>query len=414
MIVVANWSLEFARSSSASCIATIMKNTATNRKRIGLAVVNGMHSESIVWDTDLKGFAIRRQRTGVSYMLKTRVKGRIRWFTIGRHGQPWTPETARKRALQILNDPSVADKPPPETTQSFSVVAEQFLQNHGTKIKQSTLGEYRSLVTHYLLPAFGRLTLDSITRADISAAHARWKAKPRAANHALSVLSKLMTWAEDQGYRAEGTNPCRRVQRYKENKRERFLQLEEIRRLGKALDQAADGDLVGPFALAAIRLLILTGARLSEILTLEWSFVDFERKLLLLPDSKTGKKPIVLNDAAIVVLKALPRFERNPYVIVGNRHRQHLVNLHKPFQIVRELAGLEGVRIHDLRHTWASLAVASGGSLPVLGRHLGHMLPQTTARYAHLTDDPVRVLAQSTGKTIQEALSGRAKRKVGK
>ncbi|MDQ8699246.1 site-specific integrase [Hyphomicrobium sp. LHD-15] len=388
-----------------------MQKPSTNRKRIGLAAVNALPVNSIVWDADLKGFCIRRQRSDVSYMLKTRVKGRIRWFTIGRHGQPWTPDTARKRALQILADPLVADKPPLETTQTFSAVAEQFLENHGTKIKDSTLQEYRSLVNNYLLPAFGRLSLDSITRADISEAHARWKAKPRAANHALSVLSKLMTWAEDQGYRAEGTNPCRRVQRYKENKRERFLQLEEIRRLGKALDEAADRDLVGPFALAAIRLLVLTGARLSEILTLEWSFVDFERKLLLLPDSKTGKKPIVLNDAAIVVLKALPRFERNPYVIVGNRHRRHLINLHKPFQIVCGLARLDGLRMHDLRHTWASLAIAAGGSLPVLGRHLGHMLPQTTARYAHLTDDPVRVLAQSTGKTIDRALRGQDSKK---
>lgn len=382
-----------------------MAKTSPLRKRIGLAVVNAMPANTIIWDTDLKGFCARRQRADVSYMLKTRVKGRIRWYTIGRHGQPWAPETARKRALEILVDPASADKPAVETTQAFAKVAEQFLENHGTKIKASTLKEYRSLVNTYLLPAFGKLPLDSITRADISQAHAGWKACPRAANHALSVLSKLMTWAEDQGYREEGTNPCRRVQRYKENKRERFLQADELARLGAALEKAAAENLVGPYAIAAILLLVLTGARLSEILTLEWKFVDLERKLLLLPDSKTGKKPIVLNEAAITILKGLPRFERNPYVIVGHRYASHLVNLHKPFQLIRDLAELDELRIHDLRHTWASIAVASGGSLPVLGRHLGHLLPQTTARYAHLTDDPVRKLAQDTGAAVSKALS---------
>lgn len=392
-----------------------MDSTTTFRKKIGLAIIQALPPGATVWDTEIKGFCARRQKSeAVSYMLKTRVDGRIRWFTIGRHGQPspsgqvWAPDTARKQAIKILANPAAFERPDPEQELSFATVAEQFLENHGAKIKSSTLHEYRSLMRMYLLPAFGAKRLVSITRADVSSAHAGWKDVPRAANHALSVLSKLMTWAEDQGYRPEGANPCQRVQRYKENKRERFLTKEELARLGAALDRAEAERITGPYAIAAMRLLIFTGARLNEIMTLEWSHVDLERRMIFLPDSKTGQKPLTLNDAALKVLKELPRFANNPHVIVGHRYGSHLINLQKPWQAIRTLAGLESVRIHDLRHTFASVAVASGGSLPVLGRQLGHTQPQTTQRYAHLADDPVRQLTQATGEVLDAALRQRS------
>jgi integrase len=304
-----------------------------------------------VRDTELKGLCARRQRgTAVSYLLKTRLNGRIRSFTIGRHGQPWTPDTARKHARDILSNPSIADKPSDDITQPFTQAAERFLDNHGPKLKPSTLADYRRLVHSHLVPVFGKMRLDAITRADVSNAHAKWKDNPRTAKYVLAIMSKLMTWAEDQGHRADDTNPCRRVQRYKENKREYFMQPDELARLGQALDTASTESLISPFAHAAILLLILTGARLNEILTLQWAHVDLGRRMLFLPDSKTGQKPITLNDAAIAILNALPRFAHNPYVIVG-RHGAHLANLTKPWHLVRKLAGLDNVRIHDLRHT---------------------------------------------------------------
>jgi integrase len=251
---------------------------------------------------------------------------------------------------------------------------------------------------------FGPSPVAAISYAEVSAALIRWQHHPRAANYALAILSKIMSWAERHEFRPRNTNPCRGVQRYSESKRERFLQPDELARLGAALDHAATNNLAGPFALAALRLLILTGARLSEILTLEWSFIDLGRKMIFLPDSKTGQKPVSLNDDAAAVLASLPRLANNPYVIVGNRTGAHLVNLQKPWQTVRKLAGLEGVRIHDLRHTFASVAVASGGSLPEIGRQLGHSQPQTTQRYAHLADDPVRDLTERTGRKLAEAM----------
>lgn len=376
---------------------------------ITVTSINAMGPGDIIHDATLKGFGARCQKDAVSYFLKTRVGGKQRWFTIGRHGQPWSPDAARKHALQILADPSVGEKTTTiEANRTFAVTADEFLATHGAKLKPRTLEEQQRIVRLYLKPAFGKLELTSITRTNVETAHAKWADTPRAANHALAVLSTLMNWSEERGYRPEDTNPCRRVKHYKQYNRERFLQPAELARLGAALDKAETEHLVGPYALAALRILILTGARLTEILTLQWSFIDFDRAMIFLPDSKTGKKPITLNDAAIDVLKAIPRFANNPYVIVG-RNGEHLVNLQKPWRAVRELANLNDVRIHDLRHTFASVAVAAGGSLPIIGRQLGHSQSSTTQRYAHLADDPVRKLTQETGKVLTAALSRKPK-----
>lgn len=380
--------------------------TVTLRKKIGVALVNALPPHTTVWDTDLKGFCARRQSSdAVSYLLKTRVSGKIRWFTIGRHGQPWTPEAARKHAIKLLADPALGDKKVvPDADRTFADIADEYMSTHGVKLKEGTQAVQQRMLRLFLKPAFGAKEITKITRGDVETAHAHWIETPRSANHALAVLSAIMNWAEARGYRPEDTNPCRRVKHFKQQSRERFLQPNELARLGAALTKAESENLVGPYAIAAFRLLILTGARHSEILTLKWDYIDFDRSIIFLPDSKTGKKPIVLNAAALALLKSIPRFVGNPYVIVGH-HGEHLVNLQKPWRAVRALAKLDEVRIHDLRHTFASHAVASGGSLPVLGRQLGHSQPQTTQRYAHLADDPVRQLTEKTGQVLADALA---------
>jgi integrase len=372
---------------------------------VTITAINAMAPGDIIHDTTIKGFGARRQKDAVSYFFKTRVNGKQRWYTIGRHGNPWVPETARKYALKILNDPDVADKKPVvDTTRTFTMVADEYLATHGAKLKPGTLAVQQRMNRLFLTPAFGKLQLIKITRTDVEMAHAAWgKGTPRSANHALAVLSSLMNWAEERGYRPEDSNPCRRVKHFKQNSRERFLTPDELACLGAALTQAEAEHLVGPYAVAALRLLILTGARHTEILTLKWTYIDIERAMIFLPDSKTGKKPITLNRAALDVLNTIPRFAHNPYVIVGQQG-EHLVNLQKPWQLIRKLAGLDTLRIHDLRHTYASVAVASGGSLPILGRQLGHSQPQTTQRYAHLADDSVRQMNQTTGEILANAL----------
>jgi integrase len=377
-------------------------------------MVNALTPDTTIWDTDLRGFSARRQRSrAITYQLKMRVEGKIRWFTIGRHGQAtpegltWTPETARRQAIKIMGNPSIAEKPgatAKPVRPLFGDVADEFLQLHGAKLKPRTLEEQSRIVRLYLKPAFGHQEIIQITRRDVETAHASWKAKPRAANHALAVLSTMMNWAEEHRYRPQDTNPCRRIVHYPQRNRERFLQPDELARLGEALNQADKDGLAMPPAISAIRLLIYTGARLSEILTLRWSYVDFARRALLLPDSKTGQKTIPLNDPAIAELHGIPHLANNPFVIVGHIHGTHMVNLQKPWRRIRGMAGLDDVRIHDLRHTFASIAVAAGGSLPIIGRALGHSQPSTTQRYAHLTDDPVRQLSQVTGQRLEAAL----------
>jgi integrase len=168
------------------------------------------------------------------------------------------------------------------------------------------------------------------------------------------------------------TNPVRKVMRYRENRRDRFLKTEELVRLGKELTEAERTGAENQFVIAALRLLIYTGARLREILTLRWEWVDLDRKLLLLPDSKTGAKIIRLSDPAISVLHHIPKIPANPFVIVGARTGKPLINLQRPWRRIRKSAGLDNVRIHDLRHTFASLAIANGFSLPIVGSLLGH------------------------------------------
>jgi integrase len=197
-------------------------------------------------------------------------------------------------------------------------------------------------------------------------------------------------------------NPAARLARFKERSRERFLTGEELSRLGDALAGAASIDL---FPVAAIRLLCLTGGRLREILHARWEHVDFERGIIFLPDSKIGKKPIFLNAAALAVIAGLPRVEDNPHVFPGKKDGHPRHGLDRPWAAIRKAAGLDGLRLHDLRHSFASVGAGGGLSLPISGKLLGHSQSATTARYAHLANDPVRQAVETIGATISAAMS---------
>jgi integrase len=184
--------------------------------------------------------------------------------------------------------------------------------------------------------------------------------------------------------------------------------------LGEALAAAAGEGTDSPFAIAAIRLLIFTGARLGEILTLRWAYVDTELRALKLPDSKTGRKTVWLSPPALEVLTSLPRVQDNPYVIVGDRSGAHLVNIRKTWARICKRAGLADVRIHDLRHSYASVAVGAGVGLYLTGKILGHLRNTTTERYAHLADDPVRQANELVGRRIAEAMRPVAKKEIGR
>jgi integrase len=315
--------------------------------------------------------------------LKTRIRDKDHWFTIGTHGAPWTPETP-----------------------AFAAVADEFLQHHGKKIEWCAFSDYERLLRRYAIPAFGKRPIDTIDRAAIAKLHHSLADIPRQANLLLSVLSKLMGWASKRGLHPSDTNPCRGIERYKENKRERFLTVVELRRLGQALREAEQNKTVTPYAIGAIRLLLLTGARLGEILTLQWEHVNFETRQLRLPRSKTGPKSIYLTTAVADILNSLPLVQGNAFVIAGDKPRAHLVHLQKPWSRIRDSAGLDDVRLHDLRHSYASVGAASGLSLLFVGKLLGHKQASTTQRYAHLAEDPVRQAGEQISDVIAKALGG--------
>jgi integrase len=243
-----------------------------------------------------------------------------------------------------------------------------------------------------------------VTRADIAKIHHDLRHIPYDANRCLEIISKMFSLAEMWGLRPEGTNPRKHIKKYPEEKRERFLSAAELRRVGDVLREMEDEGIELSSAITAVRLLILTGCRLGEIMTLKWEYVDFAGKALRLPDSKTGAKVVHLGQPAIDVLKKIERVEKNPWVIVGTKSGARLSDLQPFWQRVRARAGLKDVRIHDLRHTFASTAVAAGQGLPMIGKLLGHTQVQTTARYAHLAVDPVKDAAERIASNLAQAI----------
>jgi integrase len=378
--------------------------------------------EAVIWDTEVKGFGVRAQRGGTkSYIVHYRAgSGRgapIRKVTIGKHGSPWTPDTARHEAKRLLGlvendaDPA-ADKAAGRKAPTMTELVERFLTEHvDAKRKSSTAHVYRRQVERYILPAFGKRKVADISRDDVGKFHHAMRNTPYEANHVVAVLSKMFNLAEGWGLRPDGSNPCRHVERYAEKKRERMLSAAELARLGEVL-QAFERR--SPYSVAAIKLLIFTGARKGEILGLKWEWIDFERGEVRLPDSKTGAKTLHLPPPALAVLAKLPRIAGNPHVIVGQKAGAQLVNLEETWRPIRATAGLDGVRLHDLRHAFASVAASSGMGLPIIGKMLGHTQAAATARYAHLASDPVKAAAAAVASKIAAAMGEGSTAKAGK
>ncbi len=395
--------------------------------------------EYFVWDETLIGFGVRVQASGaMSYVAKYRAgSGRgapTRRVTLGRVGT-LTPDDARALAKKTLgavahgNDPA-ALKAAERRASTLRELADLYLAEHvDTKRKQSTASHYRSLLEKVVLPDLGSRRAEQVTTSDLAKLHAKMRKRPYQANRMLAVVGALYTFAGKRKLIPMGLNPARGIEQYPENKRERFLTGDELTRLGDAIREAEavglpyeiDGTKpkakhapkeanrrtkIGPHAAAAIRLLILTGARLREILGLKWDYVDLERGLLLLPDSKTGKKAIVLNAPASDVLANLPRV--GEYVIAGQAagtdEDKPRADLNRPWRAIVKRAALGGLRIHDLRHTHASVGAGLGLGLPIIGKLLGHTQPSTTARYAHLDADPLRRASDHIGNQLAAAM----------
>lgn len=365
------------------------------------------------WDETLSGFGMRVYPSGKkSFVVSYRVLGRKRIMVLGRYGV-LTLDQARARARKVLAqaaeglDPS-KDRQTLLKAPTMADLATRFLADHAPKKKASSIRNDRRMWKQNILPHLGQRKVVDITREDIDRLHSRMRETPYAANRVLALLSKAFNLAEVWGWRPDASNPCRHVKPYKEEKRERYLSAAEISRLGAVLEEVEHERVELPGVATAIRLLLLTGCRLNEILSLRWEDVDFETGCLRLADSKTGKRLVVLSGGALELLASTERVAGNPHVIPGKIEGQHLINLSKPWRRIRERAGLDGVRLHDLRHTFGSVGAGAGLSLPLIGKMLGHSQPATTARYAHLANDPLRRAVDLVGDEISTALNGRS------
>ena len=394
-----------------------MKGVRLNKQTIDAATYHGKGAD-YRWDSQLRGFALRVYPSGLkSFVVTYRVRGKQRFYTVGRYGE-MTVRQARAEALEVLaaarkgRDPGgnrIASRQAPTMTE----LAEKYIREHvRIRLKPSNARRNERIWKRHILPRLGQRKVADVDREDIATIHSDLVSTPVMANRVRTILSKAFNLAELWGWRPEGTNPCRRVRPFKEQTRERYLSEQEMGRLGAVLDEAEKSWEVSRHALMAIRLLILTGCRSGEILTLRWEWVDFERRCLRLPDSKTGRKTVKLNSPALEILAGLERVKGNPFVVPGNKPGSHRGQIHALWDQIRVTADLKDVRIHDLRHTYASYAVNAGFSLPMIGKILGHRKTATTERYAHLADDPVVAANEQIGATLESTLAGKPKAEV--
>lgn len=370
-----------------------------------------------VWDTQIAGFGIRIMPSGAkTYQAQYRKGGRTRRVSVGRHGKI-TVDEARKLAKEVMGQVAKGENPAEDISQhrkapTIAALCERFFQSHVLeRCKPSTQKEYRRAIDLFINPALGRFKVVDVERKDIAELHHKFRNKPYQANRTLGVLSKMFNLAEIWGLRPDGSNPCRHVPKYREVKRQRYLSNAELQRLGHTLSEVESEGSETPFIVAAFRLLILTGCRLGEIQTLKWDYITPDG--MELPDTKTGARRIPLPAAARAVLSALPQMPNNPYVIAGKVEGKHATDLQHPWRRIRDRAGLSNVRIHDLRHTYASNAVSSGMPIQMVGRLLGHTQIQTTMRYAHLADDPVRQAAEENAARLNDVLGMASNGEVG-
>ena len=371
----------------------------------------------IVWDDDLPGFGVRVETSGrKTFVCRYRSRRVRRQYTIGRYGV-LTAEAARGEARRILGSVVLGDDPASVRHKEraairLSDLLEAFLEGHGPKLKRLTREDYRRALLKHVVPLVGRMPAEAVTGRELNRIHLKLAGSPHRANSVMTYVSSMYSWAAKNGYVAKDCNPARGIKQFKVSGRERYLTTEELERLVSILRlaetrglpwniKAADRTLkhvpkteqpvIYPsHVTGTIRLLLFTGCRLREILHLRWAEVDLERGLLLLPDSKTGRKTVLLNAAAISVLSSLGKV--GAYVIPGTDQNKPRHDLKRPWGHIRSAAKLEGVRIHDLRHTYASIGAGAG-----LGRLLGHTSTTTTQRYAHLADDPLKRESEAIG-----------------
>ena len=350
-------------------------------------------------DADLKGFGVRVYPTGRKcFFIHSQYEGKRVWQIVG-DAASLSVEDARTRARSMLaagrGGTSAASGPV-----LFEDVAEEVFRRYARNWKPGTLKANRYYYANQIRPWFRARSIADITAADVSAWFASLHATPVAADRSMPILSVIMNCSETYGYRPEDSNPCRGIRRYRRKGRERFLSEEEIRRLGRVLEQH-EGD--HAMYVAIVRLLLLTGCRRREIVALRWK--EYRDGHLHLEDSKTGPRMVWLSAPARTILDQ--QFRTSPWVFPSTRTDKSVdvVTIDVIWRRFRSEVGLHDVRLHDLRHTYASIAVLAGENILTVGRLLGHNDPGTTLKYTHLADSTAAEAANSMGPILARAAS---------
>jgi len=385
-------------------------------------------ADIFLWDSEVRGFGLRVRKSGHrSYVLQYRHVGRARRYLIGAHGSPWTPETARAEATRLLgsvaSDVDVqAEKTERRNEMTIAELCDLYVEEGLATRKASSVVAARADIENHIKPILGAYRVANLARADVDrllldvgAGFTKRTARTRkkrglsrvrggkgAANSTVQTLSAALGFAVSRSLRPD--NPAIGVRRFPGRKIERFLSPAELARLGEALAAAEALGVESPYAIAAIRLLALTGCRRNEVLTLKRSHIDLTHKCLRLPDSKTGAKTVHLGSAAIALLQTIPQVSGNPYLLPGSGAAGHLVDLQPAWVRIRKAADLDDVRLHDLRHSFASVGAVSGDSLLIIGALLGHRSAKTTERYTHLADHPLKGAADRISGEIAQHL----------
>ena len=382
-------------------LVTYMKLT---KKFIDAQKHNGS-AKHIIWDGELKGFGVRLYSTGnKSFVMDYRILNRKTLMVLGSYSKisiDQARKDAKAKFAELAKGVNPLQKRQEERQGSLiKDLCLAYIERHASKKKSGK--DDISRIERFIIPAWGNLQIINVKRADVVALHIKLGAQGYLANRVYSLLSKMFNLARVWDFvPEEHINPCFGIEKFKEEKRDRFVSQEEFPRLA----QAIDGELNQTVA-SAIWLYLLTGVRKGELLTLRWADVALERKEIKLSDTKNGKNHYVpLSNAAIDILNQIPRIEGNPFVIIGKNEGQHLVDIDKPWQRIRREAGLEDVRLHDLRRTVGSWLAESGNSLHLIGKVLNHSNQSTTAIYARFGQESVREALEQHGEIISSKMS---------
>jgi integrase len=346
----------------------------------------GDGGDRIVFDSQVPGLGLRVTPTGTRiFVAQARVGGRKRRITVG-FAADMTLAQARTEALHTLAalrrgvDPVQERKARAGGGTTIAGLSERWMAEFvRPKLKPRTAFDYERLLAKHILPALGSLTVDSLSHEDVERLHVAMGKTPRRANYTIATVRALLNFAIKRGLRPAASNPARGVKMYRERARERFLSEAEIGAAAEAISQAEGEGKIGPFGAAGLRLALFTGARSGEVTAIQWDHIDWQRRLVRLPDSKANEpRTIHLSDAALEVLKTVPRV--GPFVIAGATPGEPYKNLSRAWIVARAYAGLDDVRLHDLRHSYASLAAGRGVPLQMIGKLLGHKVVATTQR----------------------------------